>query len=348
MTTIPEDEYDNEKTYGLEYDEYVGKINSRKIYGFPYMFISGPWILYYLNIEGKKIYMFGESHKDNPTCDDAIDYPSYIKTVLDAEPDKLIDVFHEFPYDLKTPESEKFRRQYFESKNTLFTIGKEFKDCFSAVKSNCKYNARFHYADIRFFSEIKVIQQASLKFDYKDLSFEEIDVLRSELKDHMLRIKELSSQETSDAMFWLEKSKAMKQFNAIRDPIIREKITSYWIRTVTNRLDNIYENIREPSGSIELDTYALHVSLVDAYTIGRMFRSYLDGPDSKNIIAYFGHEHIRNMIYCLYEIFGGFDPDDPIGQVPDDHENCLFIEDILVPPIFKKKVKKFILFDYLL
>ncbi|MFS8160308.1 MAG: hypothetical protein ACMG6E_08895, partial [Candidatus Roizmanbacteria bacterium] len=311
--------FSSDQVLGFTFDDYVELLKQREARDEePLLFLADPSVVTYFTVGDLKIYLFGEIHEREVKCQNAINYPEYLVKVLEAQPEVLVDVFHEFPYDLGTSESEGERQLYFDSIKRLFATGVKFEECFKTNKTNCKYNARFHYVDIRNLPDISFLVKSYFKLIEDPERADEI-------------IAEMSEVIAKD-IDWLRASKAMKQFEAIADPRLRETIIAYWSKIVANNVTTLYENYRNPAYLKNL-LFKLHVSLVDAYTVGRMLRSYQKGPPAKNIIGYFGYVHTQNITKFFRKVFNVSNVNE-IGEY-SSLPACLFLyNDDLIPPLF--------------
>ena len=64
--------------------------------------------------------------------------------------------------------------------------------------------------------------------------------------------------------------------------------------------------------------------LVDAYVVGRMFRSFNNGPDPRYIIVYLGDWHI-NGIKTLFDRLGFYNVGNNTSNIPGTDFQCLRI-----------------------
>lgn len=239
---------------------------------------------------------------------------------------KQFDLFVEFDY--KPKHSKKiyegiegfFKRSERYPENIYFSqLYDEFYECFKVDKKDCKFkNVRFHYADVRIGKEIQVVVE-DLWFDILDFInlLEEGELSHKQIKYFETLFKNkykpsLINKNLINFKNLLIKNKIDKQIENVTDSFIKHLLLDMKNTFLKESIDltKIYEsdiydfftvNLKDNFDSkikvkklekFEQRLADLHTSLMDMYTIGRIFRVYKDGSqNSENIIIFAGDFH---------------------------------------------------------
>lgn len=233
-------------------------------------YVIGPNLYYHYKFLGKNIYLFGEYHTFNPICNSkkgSYNFEEYLSSLFLTNKDILYDVFIEERYkknDIKDIEWETISK-------IIIQIQEKLTGCFTYSK-NCIFpNVRGHYIDYR-------IKKYDESLSYSKYTLSHI----MEIFDNF--IKSVNKE-----------YKINKQYQNIPDKYLRDKILLFFdnlFLKYKNLIVEFYENHYEME-NIKLYMYAI---LMDKYLIGRMFRTFKDGPTPMNIIVYTGSAHTEMYV----------------------------------------------------
>ena len=277
-------------------------------------YITGPVSLaeYYSEKYKKHIYIFGDRHITKSTCPNETSIPDIIVHTLKNNPNKIIDLFMEAPF---------FKHETTWNLNNYVKLSPDLRKCFNIDKKHCPYpNLRAHYADIRPYtidSKIRHIRHKFLKFfntildnnkiDCNDLVkyINNINSLLSDNNDYYVKILKgkISKETFVDDIF---KNKLMaKQFATcpqVVKNVMRKIFTEEYERIIKNTPNfNILNNDIIEFGDICKGNYeknpiiiinkvrdtllssmiALGSIFMDAYLMGRLFRTFIEPVNSK-------------------------------------------------------------------
>ena len=289
------------------------------------IFIEGPVGVseYFSKNMAKHIYLFSDLHHKDKICTDVnirrVHINDFLVSTLTDNADKVIDFYLEA--DFHSKRLDEIGKNYKTSKEPSYLkdVRLKFNSCFLLCKDKveklCKYkNVRFHYSDVRvsmhFLMKLRRLENILRKLH--DVNVNSL-ILTSCIKKSAFDLLEESTEMSLDHI--LDISKVNKQFNHINDSNIRGMIIEYWMKLGNIKYTNMINTLRELS-SYELPRYnifkqhklisdhmknlsSLPVFVMDAYLIGRMFRSFDQNilnysKDPKFIIVYAGREHIKN------------------------------------------------------
>jgi len=282
--------------------------------------VKGPVALYelYSDRYQKRIYLFGEQHVRNAPCPPDMwseEIPEFIESVIKNTP-RTIDVFLELPFISQrfgTKEQPLLDPKQAETIHKFLT---KFEPCLQVDKSLCKYpNARIHYTDVRKLPDVAAFND--MFFDMANIRVQVTDgVLTPQqglngLKRATIWYKSYFPPNVKELM---EKTKVYKQLDNIADHTTRAAIIKYvedTIKTGTTKyvidlakLSALPQNptkdeFLKATELLAVDYYQPYVALMDAYILGRIFRTFKNasGPDS--IITYTGAAHTKNLVTCL-------------------------------------------------
>ena len=185
------------------------------------------------------------------------------------------------------------------------------------IKSNCKYkNARFHYADIR--DRIKSMRNVYILIGW---IVNQQDKYNEHIKDYALNYSnaiikmfetELFINGKIDIEHLFEKFKIKKQldncpknissmiknftYNQLRSIDFENIIKTYYnlLKKIIETKSLAFTSRRVFDKSLN-DFAAVFTPFMDAFTLGRMFRTYNGKEEAKNIIIYQGDVHSTNI-----------------------------------------------------
>jgi len=262
-------------------------------------------------VKNKHIYLFGESHRLVRRCElvGHTDIARFLEDVVMNTKD-TVDIFVELPFIQKD--------QITKRHSPGFTvIYEKFQDCLKVDKKSCPYkNLRIHYADVRKIQDSRIqgfrVINHTLKHIVHKLRVKEkfgVDKALEKLR----HIKFLFVAFPVDVERIMEVTKINKQLQNIKDREIRDSLKRYGMDRLAG-INEVVEEIRELITHdasefsrkdfkklikhILADAIDAYASIMDIYLLGRMFRSYQNAPDCKNIIVYAGDFHTR-----VYEDF---------------------------------------------
>lgn len=283
------------------------------------VFIEGPISLSEHKLQNRHFYIFGDEHIKKHKCNNAIHIADFLENLESL--DKPIDIFIEIEYD-----SPKFQRSEPLPGQYIYDIYHKFKNSLSYNKVYSKYrNIRFHYADIRNYSDqVNDLHIYSIKL-YKDIRKRMQNIYKYdtsiEYQNETLKILcEIMNDINSRNLFPLVNDKIMieskinKQLENIIDTNIHSKIKDFFIDKLNKYIFSweefsmyaidIFENYPITDKIIPLaeliDKLSLYImTIMDFYLISRSFRY------SNNVIIYAGESHAE--VYRDLLKFLGFD-----------------------------------------
>ena len=322
----------------------------------------------------KHIYIFGDEHVLKSTCPNRTSMSDAILDTLKNNPGKIIDLFLEAPY-FKTEIDWYISDSYIH----LPAIRK----CLNVIKKHCPYpNLRAHYSDIRGYNDIRYLhhiirneirnffdENYNTSIDCKDFKkyVKHFSSFMSNNKNYYVKILKgkISKENFVDDIF---KNKLMaKQFATCPQEVknvMRKIFTEEYERIIKNTPNfNILNNDIIEFGDICKGNYeknpiiiinkvrdtllssmiALGSIFMDAYLMGRLFRTFIEPVNSKynkyaqyNInpgeihyaIIYVGDEHAqmyRKILNALNFTSSG---------VRTNNNQCLYVGD--VEPFFSQ------------
>ena len=300
----------SEEKYCLQHLKIYGEIRTKK-----YKYLIGTTEIFELVSPKykKHIYLFSDVHNRESKCEkDSIELKYFIEQIIQST-SKKIDFFLEYGYIAKDEEK---RPEY--KDNYLNDIGKYFKDCLTVKKTNCRFkNLRIHYADIRFRNNDNILEKL-----YRTLGSltqnnnYDIDSWRDYLKLEFPSFWNNTLDYMKEFENIYQKSKINKQILSIQDQEIsnllvsyidNEKIAKYEI--LKSAVDNFLgiknlntDEFREALNNIFNSLEAFIAILVDFYTLGRIFRDFIDKSSPNYILVYAGNSHIDNIREILLEL----------------------------------------------
>lgn len=262
----------------------------------------------------KRIYLFGDEHIKAKVCPDpnvdTITLENFLVSTFEDNPDKVIDVFLESEFT-----SKNISRTHVIDPGYTYLEGtlQYFSSCLEIDKSKCEYkNVRFHYADIRgttaLLKQLNLLHKYIITYNNKWM----LDIDPSDPYNKQLLMTYISSNipiiynelfNTTIQQLFLD-TKIQKQFDAIVDIEIKNYLEKFFIQLLgvqkallLNKLKHMMNHdihdiiINNNYGEI----WKFPLFLQDAYMAGRIFRSFENGLDPKNIIIYVGDLHKRNL-----------------------------------------------------
>ena len=250
----------------------------------------------------KHIYLIADVHVREMKCPDPNARPvrltDFLAMTFNDNPNKVIDFFLERPYLSQAStlgrQPESFKPSYLEDLALMF----------DSIKFD---NLRLHNVDVRGatqFSrdlhdlELGLSRMFVTKVDQvNDKNLSRVRNLRDEIPNYI---------ESHDLLMILTDHKIIKQFENISDPDLRRIVIEYWMNRGKLLYDRLILNLsrsQQPSydekdkvlvGKLAVSVFAFGLFLMDAYAIGRMFRSFRDTEDPKYIMVYAGAAHTKS------------------------------------------------------
>jgi hypothetical protein len=256
----------------------------------------------------------GDMHvrKDNCMGKSSIPVTRFIESVLKRNPKSTIDLFLE----METVHPKKAKRLFHvetdgipaDRKKTdwLGTMMLHFDKCLSLRKNSCPFpNLRAHYADVRFRTRVL----GSLVVELVRLFGKTTAEQREYVRLHEKGFRQMISINHSPQRI-LSETKVLKQILAVRNPVIREKIHAFTVAQMKKFHVQSFEQLVKSPDQIGGKLLHFFGTVMDAYTLGRMFRSYssvktpkgLGLSSAKNMIVYVGDWHADNYRKFLRSI----------------------------------------------
>lgn len=257
---------------------------------------------------GMKLLFLGDSHTYEHGCpkksDDVV---TFIEKQVDTAT-CFIDLYVEIPYVFK---SDKVSQRI--SQTWMAKVHERFWNCFTWTKACDHANLRAHYVDLRNVPDDKyfMVSKVIVGIYYKVPITRYTDVIQKVINDEQTKkiFKNIDSViKHIDSL--IDKTKVNKQIQNIKYPEVKKALEKYrktW--KAPDRLSNPeliswpnIEKILKGKATRKLinDLYytlaTLPATLMDLYTIGRMFRDFQDTPGkyslpAKNIIVFAGSFH---------------------------------------------------------
>jgi len=279
--------------------------------------IEGPTTFdeYIIPVLSKHIYLFGDNHSNNKICKNSdikpIPFEQFLENIFIKNPDKIMDFYIEHPFISKKIYTYEFVGANSDNDWYITRIQKYFKLCLTVDKSKCKYkNVRFHYVDIRNINElitkIHLLYIDISNFNANSDKQEWINKLLPLIKKDIITVYNMLSNIDIEELF--RETKIQKQFYNITNKNYKDWFIKYYTLQFDMVKKNLLKNMKTMMSydgikNKFLTTWLLELPgvLMDAYTIGRIFRSFEDGSP-KNIIIYVGEWHIDNIKNMLNQI----------------------------------------------
>ncbi len=261
----------------------------------------------------KKIYLFGDFHKKQSTCDKNPGLDVLLKCLLKENQDKIFDVFIEFPYS----KNEKGTITDSYMKN----VWNSFDNCNKIKKDKCEYkNLRLHYSDIRhypysdYFSIIIWINyklnQTTEQTLENTLTKNSNNItkqlhIRNQLNLLSKDIEEFKKdnpnlfKENINLDNILRGSRSIKELLSLENKDVKEQLKLFVKNNSKYEIE--WKDITNPtelSDNINKLRY-LCMIVADVYVIARIFK---DSLKTKNVFVYFGDLHISNYINILEKL----------------------------------------------
>jgi hypothetical protein len=279
----------------------------------------------------KMIYTFGDLHLHLPDCvfpakAKVKQIDEYLRDVVISNPDKIIDIFVEATF---ISELKKDRSNLTEGKGYLAQVMQTWDNCLQVDKTLCPYkNVRMHYVDVRnaaanaIYSQEKLDSDIEVIYNTWDFRNEHFPGKAMDLDDQdsfKLAIDQLaedavnySSQHFKTLQMQAEALKIYTQLNHVKDPKLRQAIENYFLtngyykeKVTGEEITQVVKQLRAIDLKKPLDLgdrkaierlfrKAIYAEswLVDAYAMGRLFRSYENGEETRFAIFYLGDTHV--------------------------------------------------------
>ena len=252
----------------------------------------------------KHIYLIADTHVRKMKCPDPNARPIHLTDFLTMtfkdNLDKTIDFFLERTY---LSQASTLPRDIENSKESYLKDAKEMFD------RTTFENVRLHEVDVRRGSRFSRMLD-TLENGLARMFIRMIDVVNEE---NILRIRNLGHDimnylANHDILSIMREHKILKQFENISDPGLRTIVTNYWLKRGRTLYKILTLNVRY-SQELSYDSHQKDQSstfrlldmlfefglfLMDAYAIGRMFRSFRDAEDPKYIMVYAGAAHTKS------------------------------------------------------
>jgi len=247
-------------------------------------YILGPCVYYQYTIGGRKFYLFGEAHSDfkrsryssKMNSENTLLFSSFVHSFTNQHPEQTYDLFFESMYFLQKEDDEIILEKG--TSSTSNTLNIQFSNCIIPKKrTECSYrNLRTHYIDYR----------RSKEWEYFNHLIQTQQSLTPEIKQGILN-------------FVNTNKKFIKQFNNIRDPVLRVRLWNYIYI-------GIFKILETDDRLLTLNNY-----IMDMYAMLRMFREFDPRIDksgfkgtSQNVIYYAGAIHIETMVFFIEQVLG--------------------------------------------
>jgi hypothetical protein len=270
---------------------------------------------------GMKLLLLGDSHTYNHGCpkksDDVV---TFIEKQVDIAT-CFIDLYLEVPYIW-----EKKGAPIELADTWMAKLHERFWDCFTWSKHCHHANLRAHYVDLRNVPNDKylAVEKIIVGIYYKIPISVYRDSINSILNDNQTKkIFQNSNSVIKHINSVIDKTKINKQIQNVKDPKVKKVIEKYKkIWEAPGRLTNpgliSWANIEKTlkgkaTRRLIEDLYftlaTLPATLMDLYTIARMFRDFKDTPDkyslpAKNIIVFAGAFHTQRYRDLLVKELG--------------------------------------------
>lgn len=287
--------------------------------------IEGPTeIAEYFSPElNKHIYLLSDTHVRERVCPDPDAKPvridEFLARTFEDNKDKTIDFFVEHGFIPKHGKS----KTVFNKESYLKDVKDHFASCWTQDRElfakECPYlNVRFHRVDMRYYlepSRTTVMLQSRIIRALGDNSKATRDQKMDRIRQLSIRL--MTHLEERDLLTILGDNKTLKQFANIGDEQLRKLTSKYWIsrgsilyerlkillpklvELPNSTFGKFYEPHRTLIREIMRATFDFQIFLMDAYTMGRVLRSFnsVSGEQSetpRHIIIYVGGEHADN------------------------------------------------------
>lgn len=273
-------------------------------------YIIGPSTYYEFVLGDRKLSLFGEIHAPitrsardpNMTPYNTLLFSSYVRSLAVQNPDQKYDLMYEGTFFPSA--GERFDAQGMEdvvttSSPTTNSIGLEFFDCiFDAYREKCPYeNLRIHYVDFRHNKSIEQVVEKmyDLRYNFYTVSQDHLSAVLLDIQSELLKM--------------LENPRIQKQFEAIKNEVLRSKLKNYFVSSFSSLRDWVMEDLQSGKEQNALNLYLTIISLVlDIYAMPRILRDFevtkgrQFGGTSKNVLYYAGNDHITNLVGFFDEI----------------------------------------------
>ena len=265
------------------------------------------------------IAIFGEQHiikklPDVPV-DNTLNFSSFLESVITQNP-RQFDFFLESPYkkiDISGPLAV----------NTIFNIiHEDFKKCLSVVKVCPFKNLRTHYIDYRDAIPMSDFQQLIIR-SYNLYNFiyhtstsieklEELEELESNLLFLLSHASTIYKEEVKNVKDFINTDKKIRkqldncplkkeilEFINIKiqkyEEIFKINVDDDDVKNFVKRSVDVDRYLLKRLGFIIYDFVVIYISVMDVYTLARMFRTFkkTSQEDPENIIVYVGDGHAK-------------------------------------------------------
>ena len=313
----------------LSLPRFIPKFNCKELPLKNIKYILGPSVFYHYEIGGRNIYMFGEFHDvldrgsryltPDMTKYNTVLFSSFITSLVKTNTETKYDVMFEnvFRFD-KGGATSPF---IVSETPTIDKLTEDFHDCiFAAYREKCPYkNMRIHYVDYR---KSEAIYETKFK---KLHAFVEKFYTISETRQY-----DFLDEITSEMLDILDSPKIQKQFNAIVDPSIRQKLYKFFRGNIENSSKWIKEEIENGDIAYAREIYIVTVAqILDMYALSRILRNFTNvqkgkqfSGTGKDVIYYAGQAHIDALRMFFEEDLKKH----PIQSVTMPTSNYSFVE----------------------
>lgn len=310
-----------------------------------FVYVEGPVSLTEWSRKDLHMYLFGDVHVKKLLCRAGVQIKMTIVNVINdaivSNPNKIIDVYLEHPFANKHKKYNEYRDNSYLSK-----VNTAFGDCLLANKSKCPYkNVRFHYVDIRDLGLLNSTRGIISRFYEGPVEVSEI--AEFELLWNKFRLA-IPGKQVFDEI--LEQTKIRKQFDAVTDKNVVQKIKDHFMPWVERDLANMMHQWIRATVSSPEEKAKIYSSLCrniiswgalwqDLYTLGRLFRSYkpsksgITNADARYVIMYLGNAHVDRLNAFMGYVRGFVQGERSESEDQKSNFQCLKVSAKL--PLFK-------------
>jgi hypothetical protein len=265
-------------------------------------YILGPSTYYEYQIGDRTVTLFGELHLPitrsqlvpEMTSQNTLIFSSYVHSLAVQNPDKTYDLMFESIFFPSKGEKKPSIFDYVGSSSPAAnSIVFEFFRCiFEVYREKCPYaNLRLHYIDFRNNKDIEAVVS---KMDYM------IGEFYTTSPDNLKIFLDGAGKEL---LSLLDDPKIRKQFDAIKNDFLRQKLRDYFASNFSSLSEWVMESVNTGKMSEGFELYTAIISqILDIYALARIFRDFEKsrsvtqfGGTAKNVIYYAGDDHIQNL-----------------------------------------------------
>lgn len=276
--------------------------------------IQGPVSLTHLTSEKHhmNIYLFGDVHELMSECPNQIRIDTFFMQTVEQNRDRVIDIFLEQNYGVINKE-----------RSTVVTyidqVGKTFR--------NHKFpNTRVHYADLRQYHFKPMHDFLIIWFDFEErksikFTWKKLQKFDKKYPDFLSML----STKKQFVQFCLNGKRVQKQLSNVDPQILQElerSVQESYYEMPALKIENVEEYMN--FAILNCDRF------MDVYLLGRLFRSYQNGPSAENSMIYVGNRHAQFYKTVLQNL--GFQ----IIQTTSAKNQCLDISQFSQPFFHQK------------